>query len=176
MADDVIQLAPDGTGKKVDNSSLTVGANTVYRQRTNVASPSDPAGIAEVKNVPASSTDYGQLVRVIPELLSKYHKVIANGTNAANIKNGPGRVRSVRIFNNAAYPFYVKFHNTNGVPAPGNAVVETIGLQAGTQLIVPMLDENLFTVGIGVSIVKGIADTDATDLLANDGVVDVYFI
>lgn len=176
MADDFIQIAPDGAGKKVDNSSLTVGANTVFRQRTNVSSPTDPNAIAEVKNVPPSSTDYGQLVRLVREGVSKYHKVVAGGTNAASIKSASGRLRAVRVFNNAAYPFYVKFHNTNGIPSPGNAVEETVGVQAGTQIVVRMTDDNIYTVGIGISIVKGIDDADSTGLLANDGVVDVYFI
>lgn len=33
MADDFIQIQPDSTGKKVDSASLTVGTNTVERQR-----------------------------------------------------------------------------------------------------------------------------------------------
>lgn len=176
MADDVIQLAPDGIGKKVDNSSLIVGPNTVYRQRTNLSSPSDPSGIAEIKNVPPSSSDYGLLVRKIPIALSKYHVVIAATTNAANIKSSPGQIRLVRVFNNAMYPIYVKLHDTAGVPTPGVGVAETIGVQAGLTLLVPMDHGDPFAAGIGISIVKGIADNDATALLVNDGVVDVFFV
>ena len=33
MADGIIQVAPDSTGKDVDMTQLTVGSNTVYRQR-----------------------------------------------------------------------------------------------------------------------------------------------
>jgi len=36
MADSLIQVPPDSTGGKVDTTSLTVGANTVHRQRVNI--------------------------------------------------------------------------------------------------------------------------------------------
>jgi hypothetical protein len=33
MADGLVQVPADSTGKKIDTSELTVGANTVERQR-----------------------------------------------------------------------------------------------------------------------------------------------
>jgi hypothetical protein len=39
ITDEVIQLPGDSTGKKLDVSELTVGANTVYRERMTIASP-----------------------------------------------------------------------------------------------------------------------------------------
>lgn len=47
-ANDVIQVPPDGTGKKLDASSLSVGANTVYRQRVNIGDPIDGNRLAHV--------------------------------------------------------------------------------------------------------------------------------
>ena len=63
MADDIVQLAPDGTGKKADMSSLTVGANTVYRQRMNLADPTVAAALALVMNSAPAGTEYGLVVR-----------------------------------------------------------------------------------------------------------------
>lgn len=63
MADDVVQVAPDSTGKKIDNSSLTVGANTVYRQRTNISDPTTAAAIASVLNAAPGGTEYALVVR-----------------------------------------------------------------------------------------------------------------
>lgn len=37
MTDAYIQVAPDSSGKQVDNSSLVIAGSTVYRQRTNIA-------------------------------------------------------------------------------------------------------------------------------------------
>lgn len=63
MADDVVVLAPDSTGKKADMSSLTVGANTVYRQRMNLADPTVAAALALVMNSAPAGTEYGLVVR-----------------------------------------------------------------------------------------------------------------
>lgn len=46
MTDAIIQLQPDGTGKDVDVTQLTVGANTVYRQRVQLGG-SNAAGLVE---------------------------------------------------------------------------------------------------------------------------------
>lgn len=108
-------------------------------------------------------------------LWSKYHVVTAATTNAANIKASAGAVRSVRVFNNAFYPIYVKLHNTAGAPTAGVGVVETIGVQAGTQLVHELSGGDEFTTGIGITIVKGIADNDATAVAVNDAVIDVFY-
>ena len=46
MTDAIIQLQPDGTGKDVDVTQLTVGSNTVYRQRVQLGG-SSAAGLIE---------------------------------------------------------------------------------------------------------------------------------
>jgi hypothetical protein len=63
MADSLVQVLPDSTGKKVDTSSLTVGANTVERQRMNMADPTTAAAIAAVMNSLPAGTEYGLVVR-----------------------------------------------------------------------------------------------------------------
>lgn len=58
MADGFVQVAPDNpAGKKIDNSELTVGANTVERQRINIADPTVAANIAGVTATGAVLTD-----------------------------------------------------------------------------------------------------------------------
>jgi hypothetical protein len=47
MSDAYVRLAPDSTGAKVDTTELTVGVNTVERQRVHIAG-SYSAGLAEV--------------------------------------------------------------------------------------------------------------------------------
>jgi hypothetical protein len=57
MADDLIGLPPDGTGKKVDcQSLLNGGGQTVYRQTVTFG---DPALLGNVANVKAGSTPAG---------------------------------------------------------------------------------------------------------------------
>jgi hypothetical protein len=63
MADGFVQSSPDSTGKKVDTSELTVGANTVERQRTVIADDASAAGLAKVQNGTPGGSDYGLTVR-----------------------------------------------------------------------------------------------------------------
>lgn len=106
---------------------------------------------------------------------SKSHTIAAAGTNATSIKASAGQVYLVRVFNNADYPVFVKFHNTNVAPTPGAGVVETIGVQAGTGIFHEFEAGDPFTTGIGMSITKGIADNDVTGVLLNDCLVDVFY-
>jgi hypothetical protein len=69
MADGIVQIAPDSTGKKVDVSELAVGGNTIERQRINISSPTDPNAHADVSNEPPANPDnvYALMVRQIQE-------------------------------------------------------------------------------------------------------------
>lgn len=151
MSDSFVEVPPDSTGKKIDGEDVTVGLNDVHRQRVILAAGQSPQGY----NV--------------------YHVVAAASTNAANIKAGPGQVYGWRIFNAAGYPIFVKLHNTAGTPTPGTGVVETIGVQAGLPNSDSSLIGDAFSVGIGISIVKGIADSDATAVALSDCVVDLFW-
>lgn len=57
MADSFTQVAPDSTGDKIDTSEITVGANTVQRQRINIADPVTAANIATVSAAGALKVD-----------------------------------------------------------------------------------------------------------------------
>lgn len=62
MADGFVQVAPDSTGKKIDNEQLTVAGQTVYRQRTQIAGKAD-VDIAKVGNGHGQAEDYGVFTR-----------------------------------------------------------------------------------------------------------------
>ena len=62
MADAVVQVPPDSSGKMLDQESLTVGANTVHRQRQQIAGAL-AAEIARVMNSAPAGTEYGLVVR-----------------------------------------------------------------------------------------------------------------
>lgn len=62
MTDAFVQLPPDSTGSKIDTESLTVSANTVMRERHQVAGATDVA-IAVVTNATPGASDYGLVVR-----------------------------------------------------------------------------------------------------------------
>ena len=77
MADGIVALQPDSTGKKVDTSEIVVGANTVERQRVVFADPVAAAGLASVINTSPAGTEYGIVTRNIP-----------SGTQPVNITSG----------------------------------------------------------------------------------------
>ena len=65
MADGIIQLPVDGTGKKRDASELTVGGNTVERERLVIADPTNAAGLTIVSGANPVGTQYGFVSRPI---------------------------------------------------------------------------------------------------------------
>lgn len=107
---------------------------------------------------------------------SNFHLVSAGSDNATRIKASAGQVYGIRVFNNAAYPVYVKLHDTAAnPPTAGSGVVKTVGVQAGTQRDLEIPKGMVFSTGIGVSIVKGITDASTTAVVASDCVIDVEY-
>lgn len=65
MADGYVQVAPDSTGKKIDNSELTVGSNTVERQRVVLGDDAEGAALALVTRTEPEAEAYGLATREI---------------------------------------------------------------------------------------------------------------
>ena len=128
MADAIVQVPDDSanTGKKVDNESLTVGANTVYRQRTEIAGAA-ALEIAEVKNA-APTTEYGLVTRNIPSGTQPI-----SGTVTANAGTGTLAVSAASL------------------PLPSGAATETTvaGVKTGTDKI-PALGQALAAASVPV--------------------------
>ena len=76
MADGIVGLQPDSTGKKVDTTEITVGTNLVERQRVHLAGTA-AAALVEPINVAPAGTEYAVPTRNIP-----------SGTQAVNIASG----------------------------------------------------------------------------------------
>lgn len=105
-----------------------------------------------------------------------YHKVSAGSTNAASIKGAAGQVYGIQGFNLAAYPVYVKLYDKATAPNPAaDTPVRTIALQAGVRADDDIANGLVFALGIGIAIVKGLADNDNTAVVASDCVVDVDY-
>lgn len=105
-----------------------------------------------------------------------YHAVAAASNNAQNLKGSAAQLFGVHVFNNATYPIYVKCFNKATPPIVGTDVpAVTIGVQGGTARDA-RFQAMSFTLGLGVAIVKGIADTDNTSVLSADGVIDVEYV
>lgn len=176
--DGTIRLPPDSTGKIIDTSEGTVESQTVERQRINIASPdfTNPEAIASVDNSDPTQSEYGLTVRPITAGGSNYHAVSAASNNAANIKGLSGILFNLVVYNNAYYPVFIKFYNKATLPLPGSDTpLRTFGVQAGTEFSWNSTTGVAFSLGIGISITKGIADNDDTFVAVSDCVVDALY-
>lgn len=175
MTETFVQVLPNSSGEKVSVTQISNGADNVDLQHFIIADDTTYAARAKVQNGEPASTDYALSVRRVSVGSTIYHVVSAGSTNAANIKASAGRITGWAVFNVADYPIYVKFHNTAGTPTAGAAVVYTVAVQAGADSLFDDDDGIAFATGIGISIVKGLADADATAVLAADCVVNVHY-
>ena len=157
MPDGTVQLAADSTGKKVDTSELTVGANTVERQRIVIADDSVAAALAKIINSAPAGTEYALVVRPIDPAEAAQgaalppEAMIMSGQDAANLvrvlrtdahgANG-GDLKthiwsdsgSVNLGELAANPFHVKVSDGTNVLTLEQSITDA---EAGTDWGVP---------------------------------------
>jgi hypothetical protein len=204
MANGTIAIdEPSVVDKLLDTTELTVGANTVERERVVIAGaaatdlcPVDATkGLrVDLTNTGANSTalkvDGSTVTQPVSGSVTAIPGKATSGgfsnssinsaasNNATAVKGSAGQVYGVHIYNNASYPIYVKFYDKATAPAPGtdNALlVRRIGVQAGVHRDVVFAAGLPFANGIGLAIVKGITDTDNTSVAANDCLVETEY-
>lgn len=108
---------------------------------------------------------------------SSYHVISAASANAANVKAGPGVVTGYFLVNTAAAFRYVKLYNTAGTPTAGSGTPrEVYGIPAASSANINFDPPIAFETGIGITIVTGIADSDATAVGANEVAVTLHYI
>lgn len=171
-----------------------VGGATEAKQDAIIAELQLKANVDETQPVSASNLDIrdlvfatdkvdvsGSTVQDIPAVsggLSKFHLVGAATTNATNVKASAGQVYAITAFNITAVPIFLKFHNTAGTPTAGTGVTDTYLIPAntsGTGVVVNIDKGIAFATGIGVTLVTGIADADATAIAASSVVLNIYY-
>ncbi len=137
MSDQFIGLPVDGPGKKLDTEELTVGANTVQRERNQLAGVGDDE-VARIKDTEALGTDHGLVTREAPPVSPNTDYVtssdLAIGSSvdldAATIAAATtGKLMSVEVGSTVACMWEIKTRN-GGVEVT-RAVVFTSGLTGG---------------------------------------------
>jgi hypothetical protein len=103
------------------------------------------------------------------------HVVSAATTNPTIVKATAGRVLGWSLGNPSAGWRYVKLHNSATIPTAGAGVVQTIAIPPGGLAQCDLAAGLGFSAGIGLTIVTGAADADATAVAANDVVGDIFF-
>ena len=103
------------------------------------------------------------------------HFVAAGSTNATLVKNAAGKVFGWHFANTTAAWRYVKLHNSATAPTAGAGVVRTIGIPPNG--VASFFSEGgiTFATGIGLTMVTGAADADATAVTANDIVGELFY-
>ena len=124
----------------------------------------------------AAIGDVGQQYRAnATGAASGTHIVSAASTNATVVKAGAGRVLGWHLANTTASWKYVKLHNQATSPTAGSGVVRTIGIPPNGVADFNLEGGIAFSTGIGLTIVTGSADADATAVAAADVVGDLFF-
>jgi hypothetical protein len=176
MADNVAITAGAGTNiaaHEVTFSGDTTKLSVVALMHVSGSEGSKTANEVFFNGAPALAA-YGMVVRPAP--CSAHHLVTAATDNAGSVKAAPGALRAVHAFNDAAYPIYIKFHNTAGTPTAGAGIIRTVAVQAGQSRDVTFPGGGLlFATGIGITVVKDIADSGTTAVAASDAVIEVIY-
>jgi hypothetical protein len=103
------------------------------------------------------------------------HIVSAATTNATIVKASGGRVLGAFLANTTASWKFVKLHNQATLPTAGTGIVRTIPIPPNGFASFSFEGGIAFTTGIGLTIVTGSADSDATAVAAGDVVGELIF-
>lgn len=126
--DSFVQVPPDDpTGKKLDTESLVVGANTVHRERMELAGAA-ALEIARILNADPAGADYGLVVRQAG-LASPQ---TSTGLVAAVVPGGTGSLDSNQITSGLTGKLF-RFEAWSS--APFNVVLQTVLNGAATTII-----------------------------------------
>lgn len=107
--------------------------------------------------------------------LTTYHLVSAASTNATNIKASAGAVYGWHVYNSNIMARKVAFHNTAGTPTAGASVFFSVVLAPNSSVSVFVPHGIVFSTGIGITAVTGLADSDATGVASTDLIINIWY-
>lgn len=166
-------------GLMVEDATETAGANLMGIGTVRRDVPSTSAG-STAENATLNTNSIGALwtsEAATPDQsgYDKYYVVSGASTNAANIKSTPGKVYGWYIFNANASARKVMFHNTSGTPTAGASTFFPLVIPAGSGANVSYPPGINFSSGIGITMVTGTADADATGVASGDLIVTIFY-
>lgn len=114
---------------------------------------------------------------------SVFHLVVAAGTNATLIAVSPTdvptptgvRLTGWYIYNNTTAMRKIAFHDTNTTPTAGADVKFAICIPPNSGANVGLVDSILFALGLAITTVTGIGDSDTTGVGANDLNINLFY-
>lgn len=106
---------------------------------------------------------------------STYRLTTTASTNSNNIKSTPGTVTGILINNTSGSTIYVKLYDKATAPTVGtDTPILVIPVAATTASNFPLNSSINFSLGIGIAVTGGAADTDTTNVSANSYVTVLY--
>ena len=159
-----------GLMKRTDLRISFVRIFDFERERVELlARPSGDLASAAPVTIQGTATISGEIAtqyRSTASGASATHLVSAATTNSTLVKNAAGKVLGWYFANTTAAWQYVKLHNLATAPTAGSGVVRTIAVPPNG--ISKFFSEGgiTFATGIGMTVVSGAADTDATAVTA----------
>lgn len=119
-------------------------------------------------------------VKLIPYTsggLSRTHLKAAASTNSTSVKASAGQVYKIHAFNGSGGTKYLKLYDKATAPTVGtDTPVGVYPLQAGAQTTIDWGGHGMpFTLGIGLGITGGVADSDTTAVTANDVILNMGY-
>jgi hypothetical protein len=171
--EDVANVPMFLAGVRPQGSNAPLPVNIVLPATLPVSLATNTPALAAGTNL---AGDVGQQYRAnATGAASGAHIVSAATTNATSVKGSAGRVLGWSLSNNSAAWRYVKLHNQTTTPTAGTGVVRTIAIPPGGISNFTLEGGIAFSTGIGLTIVTGAADADATAVGANEVVGDLFF-
>ncbi len=109
------------------------------------------------------------VTNILPTPPTTYYLNSAATTNLAVVDTGQHIIYSITAFNANATVRYLKLYNKATAPVlASDRPVIVVPIPATGMVHLPMFMGARFPLGIGVALVTGIADTDATAVAANE--------
>lgn len=107
--------------------------------------------------------------------LTTYHLVSAASANATVVKASAGQLFGWYIYNSNAAARKLVFHNASSTPTAGASVFFSVVIPPTSGANVFSDIGIVFSTGIAITTVTGLADSDSTSVAANDLIVNLFY-
>jgi hypothetical protein len=173
----------DGTAKVAVKAASTAPVATdpalVVGISPNSVNPNGQANMAGSAPVVIASNQAGYPIFPSPTTsggCSMFSAIMANSTNATNVKASAGQLYKIEAFNNSATVAYLKLYDSATAPTAGSGTPKKrIMIPANGGVEASYDNGDAFTAGIGFTTTGAIGDADTTAVAASTFLVNMSY-